>query len=134
MKQLLLYKSDPAQRDLAGPIPLHRAVHVDDVACIQLLSAAKVDVNSETCSGLTALHKAAETPEDTIFVETLLSYGASIESQDDAGFWPLRNAVSDNIPAHLQLFLGERCANLNAASTTGTTALMLGVLFNAHET
>lgn len=130
--QLLLRGSDPRHADIYGRTPLHRAVRLDDIACMELLLDAKADVNSRDFNGATALDWAARSQEDTTFMERLLSRGASIENQDYGGYGPLLSAVQVNKVASLQLLL-QKGANINAASKNGTTALDVGVRFNAHE-
>lgn len=133
VKRLLLCGSDPDHVDLSGYSLLHLAMYSHNTACMQLLLAAKANVNSRTRRGGTAMHRAAMSREGTMFMELLLSYGASIESQDDSGWRPLHFAVCYGVPANVQ-FLLERDAKINAPSTSGITALMLGMCFNAHET
>ena len=133
VKQLLLCGSDPEHVDSSsGRTPLHVAVRPGDVAVVQLLLAAKVDVNSKNIWGATPLSLAACNHGDTKIMELILAHGASIECQDSGGFTPLHYAASYNRPTNLRILL-DRSANINAATKCGKTALMLGVSWNAHE-
>ena len=133
VKQLLLCGSDPGHVDgSSGRTPLHLAVWPGDVAVVQLLLAAKVDVNSKNIWGATPLSLAACNHENTKIIKLILAHGASIECQDNNGFRPLHYAASYNRPANLRILL-DRSANINAATKSGKTVLMLGVTCNAHE-
>lgn len=133
VKQLLLCGSDPGHvYSSSGETPLHLAVRLGDVAVVQLLLAAKVDVNSKNIWGATPLFLATYSREDTKILELILAHGASIECQDNDGFRPLHYAAYFNRPANLRILL-DRSANINAATKSGTTALMLSVTYNAHE-
>ena len=131
--QLLLCGSDPGRVDTYGRTALHQAARRGDVAVVQLLLAAKADVASRDSNGNTALRLASGKQRSITIMETLLSAGANIESQNEEEFGPLHDAVRCNRPANVQ-FLLERGANINAASKQGFTVLMFGVHFNAHET
>lgn len=124
--------SDPSHVILYRRTPLHIAAHLGDSAMIQLLLAAKADVSSEDSEGFTTLCMASRSQIDITITKLLLSYGASIASQDDQELGPLYYTIPHNRPAHLQLLL-ERGANIIAVSKPGTVALMIGVMCNAHE-
>lgn len=133
VKQLLLCGSDPGHVDSSSrQTPLHLAVWLGDVAVVQLLLAAKVDVNSKDIWGATPLSLAACNHEDNKIMELILAHGASIECQNNDGFRPLHYAAYYNRPASLRILL-DRSANINAATKSGMTALMLGMTYNAHE-
>ena len=133
VKQFLLCGSDLGHRDFNGQMPLRLTVSLDDVAVMQLLLAAKADVNSRDMEGATALHMTSVKPKGTVSMEPLLSNGASVESKDNKGFRPLHGAVYYNVPSNLQLLM-RRGAKMNATSEDGTTTLMLGAMENTHET
>ena len=132
-EQLLLRGSDPGIIDLSGRNSLHYAVLSGDIAITQLLVAANADVNSKEIHGVTVLHMAAFLEGGTPIIDLLLSHGASPDSEDDEGLRPLHHAVAINNPESLQLLL-DRGANINAVRVTDTTALMFGIMANAHET
>ena len=132
IRQLLLCGSDPEHVDLYGLSPLCLAVSSGDVAVVQLLLAAKVNVNVKDIEGGTALSLAAVCNKKTTIMELLLDHGVNIENQDTHGQRPLHIAVRSNRPVHVQILL-DRGANINAADESGMTALLFGVSYNVYE-
>ena len=132
VQELLLCGSNPCHKDSYGQNPLHIATRTGDVALVNLLLAARPDVNSKDRNGRIALHLASQQREGVRLIDLLVAHGASLESQDDHGWRPLHYSVYSNRPANMHLLL-EKGANINAISKYGATSLMLGVLYKSHE-
>lgn len=132
VKQLLGCGADPDHADMSGMTPLHWSLYAHDEEFTNLLLAAKANVDAKDCSGNIALSIAVRICDDPGLTEMLLSYNSDIESMDTNGNRPLYHVVSYNKPKNLSLLL-QRGVNINAANSSGDTALLYGIMWNSHE-
>ncbi len=108
----------------SGTAPVADAAMRRDAASVRTLVRAGGDVNGAQGDGMTALHWAA-TYGDTDLAEVLLYAGANVKATSRLGrFTPLHVASQGGFAAVVKALL-DRGADVNAATTTGATALML---------
>ncbi|MEE2635734.1 MAG: ankyrin repeat domain-containing protein [Acidobacteriota bacterium] len=98
------------------------AVRSGDLAAVQDLLAAAVDVNEPTADGTTALHWAVHR-DDPALVELLLDAGAEVSVVNRYGVMPLMLAVSNGHAGIVDRLL-RAGADSEAAMPGGETALM----------
>ena len=78
--------------DDQGNTPLHRAVFVEDISLINVLTEHGANVNLPNSKGETALHNASKLfTRDLDVMKTLISSGASVNIQDNARKGPLHH-------------------------------------------
>jgi ankyrin repeat protein len=110
-----------------GSLPLIDAAQAQDVARVQRLIAAELDVNAADPFGVTALHLAVRyayhgEANALQIVEALLDAGADLDAQDEDGTTALMHAVFYGYPTILKRLI-ERGANINRRDADGHTAL-----------
>ncbi|KAH3729943.1 hypothetical protein DPMN_055921 [Dreissena polymorpha] len=87
--------SDPNVRDLYGQTPLHFAcMRCNEVACEELLSNSKVNIEAADKQGMTPLHMAASYRQLNI-VRLLIRAGVNLRCKDSEGSTPLHKACTD---------------------------------------
>ena len=108
----------------SGTAPVADAAMRRDAASVRTLVRAGGDVNGAQGDGMTALHWAA-TYGDPELTEVLLYAGANVKATSRLGrFTPLHVASQGGFAVVVKALL-DRGADVNAATTTGATALML---------
>lgn len=122
---LLLNKgADAKMKNHRGFTPLHLASRTSSLECVELLlRVGGADPNAEDFDKRTPLH-AAVGKTDSAFdiMETLISWGANVNSKDIYGFSALHLAALDGI-AHIVEMLIFHGADVTSKSKKGTTAL-----------
>jgi uncharacterized protein len=107
----------------ADQVPLADAVMAGDRDAVRRLLKDAVDVNAAQGDGMTALHWAAMR-DDAEAAEMLLYAGANVRAQTRlGGYTPLLLAARQGHAAVLKPLL-DRGADVEAATTNGTSALM----------
>ena len=122
VKDLLARGVDPNLVDANGEPALVVAARAGSVNSVDVLLAARANVNARSKFGDTAIMAAAYTGNLTL-VRTLRAKGASLEN---AGWTPLIYAATGGFDPVVSYLLAEG-ANINAPSPNGTTALMMAV-------
>ena len=116
----------------AADLRLIEAVKHKDIAAVQQLIAAKLDVNAADASGSTALHWAAE-QNDAHMAEALLAAGANVKASTRYNITPLYFACLNGNAALVERFL-KAGADPNSTSEDGQPALATAALSgNAQE-
>jgi ankyrin repeat protein len=111
--------------------PLDRAARAGQVAVMEVLLAAKADVNSRGSTKQTPLFGAAN--EGRIeAVNLLLGAGAAIDAADEKGRTALIYILSSKHDDIMKLLI-EKGTNVNAKDTDGDSALDLAVSFGKYE-
>ncbi|XP_062564146.1 transient receptor potential channel pyrexia-like [Armigeres subalbatus] len=122
---LLLAKGANAKlKNHRGFTPLHLAARTSSLECVELLlRIGSADPNAEDFDQRTPLH-AAIGKSDMAFdiIETLICWGADVNSKDVFGFTPLHLAALDGL-AHCVEILIYHDADVTTKSKKGTTAL-----------
>ena len=109
-----------AKRDLS----LIDASRRDDVAAVKTLLAAKIDVNTHTADGATALHWAAQN-DDLALADALIRRGAKVDAVNDLGVTPLWIAATNSSTAMIARLLDARAKPDIAPPMTHVTPLMI---------
>jgi serine/threonine-protein phosphatase 6 regulatory ankyrin repeat subunit A len=110
--------------DIFGQQPLQRAARISSEKGVEILLDAKADVHfKEEKFGMTALHYAARSNNDTAIAQMLLDHGADVNARDDLGTTPLIKAAFQNKKSMVK-FLVQKGADLEARSDGGYTALL----------
>lgn len=130
--QFLRSGSDPNKLDASEESPLHWSPCAEDSTCLQLLLEVKADVELKTTFGRTALCSAANDGVGMAFVDILLKFGASIESEDIYGQTPLHRATIGNHNVMLTS-LFQKGADINAINLRGLTALHLALIYHSYD-
>jgi ankyrin repeat protein len=121
---LLTKGGKPDVIDIFGQQPLQRATRSSLEKGVRVLLDAKADVNfREEKFGMTALHYAAATNDNTTIAQLLLDHGADINAKDDTGTTPIFKAAFQSKRAMLK-FLEEKGADLEARNNDGFTPLL----------
>ena len=108
----------------AGPTPIADAAKARDREAVRKLLRQGGDVNAAHGDGMTALHWAA-TQDDSELAGMLLAAGANVRARTRLGrYTPLHVAAQAGAGAALQRLL-DAGADVNAATSSGTTPLML---------
>lgn len=107
--------------DAKNAVRLLNAAKTGDMKAVSKLLDAKVDVNSETTNGLTALHFAVGKGHLDI-MNVLLARGAQVDSTDKYNNTPLHYAAASNKMAAAKLLISKG-ANVNARGKGGSTPL-----------
>ena len=130
----------PETPDLSGDFPIHTAVRNRDVKAIALLSLARVNANSRTLEGDTAMHIAAASGDEAVLGELLSSTSPNLSVQDRHGRTPLMvllasGLADERVTSLVALLLAymPNATDLNARDHEGRTALLYA-LHHGHET
>uniref|UniRef100_A0A7S4NRW3 Uncharacterized protein n=1 Tax=Guillardia theta TaxID=55529 RepID=A0A7S4NRW3_GUITH len=116
----------------SGYTPLHYAAWNGMGKSVELLAAAKADVNAADKYGRTPLHLAARMGMIAV-IEKLVALGARIEVRQQLSASPLHYAALEGHTAACQKLLKLR-ANLHAVNGAGKTAIMLAESRDHHKT
>ena len=101
---------------------LINAVKKSDAKTVRVLLQSKLDVNSTTADGTTALHWAAE-QDNVELANLLIAAGANVKATNDYGISPLTLACINASPAMVGVLL-KAGADPNTVFSEGETALM----------
>ena len=129
----------PETPDLSGEFPLHIAVRNRDVKAISLLSLSRVNPDSRTRDGETAMHLAAAIGDEAVLAELLRSTSPNLTVQDRKGRTALMVVLASghsdervtSLVAHL-LANTPISSDLDARDHEGLTALLYA-LRHGHE-
>ncbi|KAI9738729.1 MAG: hypothetical protein M1834_008234 [Cirrosporium novae-zelandiae] len=121
-------------KDNLGRTPLMQAAKQkqDTPKLISILLDASADLNSQSSTGWTALHFAAERNRATV-VQHLLDKGADINSRTKSGATPLMEAVKSNSHQSLRI-LFEFNADATATNKAGESILHIAAKFGGAKT
>src|SRR5258706_5462538 len=123
-KSLLIAICMAATVCAASDTPLADAAQRGDQGAVRSLIQQKSDVNAAQGDGMTALHWAASTRGAQI-AQMLVDAKANLEATTRLGaMTPLYLAAKNGADSAIEILL-KAGANPNAASATGTTALMM---------
>ena len=106
----------------AGDPKLVDAVKKSDIKTVRALLHAKVDVNSASADGTTALHWAVD-GDNLEIAKVLVAAGASAKSRNSYGITPLTIACINAEPAMVELLL-KAGADPNTVFSEGEAAIM----------
>lgn len=132
---LLGHGANPNVMEAHGSTPLYNAAEKGSAKCCRLLLEAGARPDPERPPGTkagTALMTACTDAVDPLVLQTLIDFGASLESCGADGKTSLiQVARTDNVEfAYLLL---ESGANVNASTVTGETPLTTAVTHNSHK-
>ena len=131
---LLMRGADPNKPDNSLRTPLHWSAVAKTHECALLLLQydAKVDVKDDL--GRTTLSRVASNnhEDDTLFVETLVNFGADVDTEDEEGWRPLHWAAHIDQSFALSRLLDHH-ANSNATDKLGRSPLQVAILRNCHK-
>lgn len=125
--EMLLEKGANANvKNHIGQTPLHLAALAKSYECIEvLLGKANADPDVEDCDKRTAMHAAVgKTPRSNDIIEILISYGGSINVQDQYGYTPLHIAALKGYSQCVETLIYYG-ADVSAKSKSGVTALSI---------
>ena len=121
---LLAQGGKPDVIDIFGQQPLQRAARISSEKGVRILLDAKADVHfKEEKFGMTALHYAGMSNDNTAIAQMLLDHGADINAKDDYGTTPLIKAGLQNRKAMVK-FLVQNGADLETRNNDDLTALL----------
>lgn len=109
----------------AGFTPLMIAAALGNAEVVNVLIAAKAEIEAKASDGGTALSVAATRGKATI-VEALIRAGACINVHDSNGMTPLFTAIASNQPGAVEVLLREK-ADMTLVDDVGQTALMMAI-------
>ena len=101
--------------------PIHDAARDGDIAGVEALLDAGVDVNAKEENGMTPLHYAAQYGRKEI-VELLIDEGAEVNAKDEDGWTPLHEAAHYGRKEIVELLIASD-AEVNAKDNDGRTPL-----------
>ncbi|XP_054156325.1 ankyrin repeat and SOCS box protein 3-like [Oppia nitens] len=130
IETLLKHKSNPNIADNEEETPLLAATRSGQSAAVQLLvKHERVDKNQADCGGWSPLHESA-TRGDLVMTQTLITFGAKLESKDECGMTPIFTAAQHGRLDCLKILVTEAVAKqqkylLDEGANDGASPVMI---------